>query len=240
MIHNSQVEQVLAQSAARLQVCLQHASNDSDGPEEGSDAWLLLHALIGKDNPALLSRFEQSGRWLAEQGGKLDARLQGLQSYIDALASEFKDIFNYLPMTGDQERLKLLMEATARLYQLQSSCVLALTRGYQSVMDQESIEQHALSQQLEQRFLSLQRINGVSNSTMDLDQTLEVITQVVAEELQVNLCTIFFYDELQRMLTLRATNGPRPLGGMVPTMAKLALGPERMLSTSSAATLTTL
>jgi two-component sensor histidine kinase/putative methionine-R-sulfoxide reductase with GAF domain len=214
VIHSSKVEQVLAQSAARLRVCLQHASNDSAGPEEGSDAWLLLHALIGNNNPALFTRFEQSGHWLAEQGGKLDARLQGLQSYIDALASEYKDIFNYLPMISDQERLKLLVEATTRLYQLQSSCVLALTRGYQSVMDQGSIEQRALSQQLERRFLSLQRINGVSNSTMDLDQTLEVITKVVAEELHVNLCTIFFYDELQRMLTLRATNGPRPLGGM--------------------------
>src|SRR5438105_13733049 len=49
---------------------------------------------------------------------------------------------------------------------------------------------------------------------MDLDQTLEVITKVVAEELKADLCTIFFYDELQRLLTLRATNGPRPLGGM--------------------------
>jgi len=100
------------------------------------------------------------------------------------------------------------------LYHLQSSCVLALTHGYQNVMDQTTSERQMLSQQLEQRFLALQRINGVSNSTMDLDQTLEIITQVVAEEIKVDLCTIFFYDELQRMLTLRATNGPRPLGGM--------------------------
>src|SRR5260221_10617247 len=81
-------------------------------------------------------------------------------------------------------------------------------------MYQTSEERYMLSQQLEQRFLALQRINGVSNSTMDLDQTLEIITKVVAEELKVDLCTIFFYDELQRMLTMRATNGPRPLGGM--------------------------
>src|SRR5260221_6678460 len=81
-------------------------------------------------------------------------------------------------------------------------------------MYQTSEERYMLSQQLEQRFLALQRINGVSNSTMDVDQTLEIITKVVAEELKVDLCTIFFYDELQRMLTMRATNGPRPLGGM--------------------------
>lgn len=214
MIQNSKVEQLLAQNATRLRICLQHVSGDSYGPEEGSDAWLLLHALIGDDNPALLDRFEQSGRWLATQGGKLDTRIQGLQRYIDALALEIRDLFSQISLPDEEERSTLLIEATSRLYQLQSSCILVLTRGYQHVMDQASEEHYMLSQQLEQRFLALQRINGVSNSTMDLDQTLEIITKVVAEELKVDLCTIFFYDELQRMLTLRATNGPRPLGGM--------------------------
>ena len=92
MIQHSEVAQILAQHTARLRVCLQHASGDSDGPEEGSDAWLLLHALIGNDTPALFARFEQSGRWLAEQGGTLDVRLQGLQRYIDALAIDRKSV----------------------------------------------------------------------------------------------------------------------------------------------------
>src|SRR5260370_33335404 len=38
---------VLDQHAPRLQACPQRASGDSYGPEEGSDAWLLLNALIG-------------------------------------------------------------------------------------------------------------------------------------------------------------------------------------------------
>ncbi|HYL42080.1 MAG TPA: GAF domain-containing protein [Ktedonobacteraceae bacterium] len=214
MIYNSKVEQLLAQNTTRLRICLQHVSGDSYGPEEGSDAWLLLRALIGDNNPALLDRFEQSGRWLAMQGGKLDTRIQGLQRYIDALALEIRDLFSQISLPDEEERSTLLVEAISRLYQLQSSCVLVLTHGYQHVMDQTSEERRMLSQQLEQRFLALQRINGVSNSTMDLDQTLEIITKVVAEELEVELCTIFFYDELQRMLTMRATNGPRPLGGM--------------------------
>src|SRR5260370_535467 len=67
---------------------------------------------------------------------------------------------------------------------------------------------------LEGRLQVLQKINSVSNSTVDLDQTLESTARFVAEELQVDLCSIFFYDELQRVLTLRATNGPRPMGGM--------------------------
>jgi GAF domain-containing protein/anti-sigma regulatory factor (Ser/Thr protein kinase) len=92
--------------------------------------------------------------------------------------------------------------------------MLSLARGYQSVTDSANDERALVALRLERRLIALQRINGVSNSAMDLDQTLEVTTQVVAEELGAELCSIFFYDEMQRVLTLRATNGPHPLGGM--------------------------
>jgi len=214
VIQSSEVDRVLAQHIARLRVSLQNASGDIEGPEEGSDAWLLLEALIDDDDPTLFARFEQSGHWLAKQGGKLDVRLQALQRYVDALAFELNDLFKQVPVASEDERPRLQVEATSRLFQVQSRAMLSLTRGYQGAIDQVTLERNALAMQIEQRFLALQRINGVSNSTMDLDQTLEVITKVVAEELKADLCTIFFYDELQRLLTLRATNGPRPLGGM--------------------------
>lgn len=203
------VEQILHADIGRLQASLQRISGDSDGPEEGSDAWFLLNALIGNKDVStqtLETRFEQSGRWLAEQGGKLDSRLYGLQQYVDAFLCEFKDLLH--------ERPTSLAEAVTRLSQVQSVCALALVRGYQSVADQYKVDRIHTTQQLEHRLLTLQRINGISNSAMDLDQTLEITAQVVAEELHVELCSIFFYDELQRVLTLRATNGPRPLGGM--------------------------
>ncbi len=209
MMQGTKVEQIVSPHVERLRACLQHASGSSYGPEEGSDASLLLNALVSDDShsdSSLIARLEQSGRWLAEQGGKLDARLSGLQGYVDALASELKDILETQPL--------LLLEATKHLYKLQSDGVLALTRGYQSVTDRLSLERVQVNQQLENRLLALQRINGLSNSAMDLDQTLEVTAQVVANELHVDLCSIFFYDDLQRVLTLRATNGPRPLGGM--------------------------
>src|SRR6266699_3892062 len=92
--------------------------------------------------------------------------------------------------------------------------MLALTRGYQGVVDHISIEQQRTAHHLEQRLQALQRINSAANSTTDLNQTLEITAKTVASELHIELCSIFFYDELQRILTLRATNGPRPLGGM--------------------------
>ncbi len=206
MTQCTNVEQMLSQHITRLRASLQRASGTNYGPEEGSDAALLLDAFVGNDNSLLATRLEQSGRLLAEHGGKLDTRLTAFQQYVDALATELQDIFDSQP--------QYLLEATKRLYLLQSTSVLALTRGYQSVTDRFSLESAANSQHLESRLLALQRINGFSNSAMDLDQTLDVTAQVIAEELHVDLCSIFFYDELQRVLTLRATNGPRPLGGM--------------------------
>jgi two-component sensor histidine kinase/putative methionine-R-sulfoxide reductase with GAF domain len=207
---NKQVEIILAQNAARLRVALQHATGERSGPEEGSDAWLLLNALISSDDrPALIARFEQSGRALAEQGGKLETRIQGLQSYVDTFAHECSELFN-----DAQAGPYLVMEATSRLYQLQSLCLSALTRGYQGVIDSALLERQQMERHLQHRLQALQRINSVSNSTTDLDQTLEIIAGKAAEELGADYCSIFFYDELQRALTLRATNGPRPLGGM--------------------------
>ncbi|MBX5450263.1 MAG: GAF domain-containing protein, partial [Thermogemmatispora sp.] len=206
MSQQCEVEQVLGQHLSRLQICLQRVSGASSGPEEGSDAWLFLQALIGEDEAELQRRFEQSGRWLAEQGGRLDSRLEAMQAYIEALREELEAIF------ADQPQF--LTAALARLYRLQSTCSLALTRGYQEAIIQIADEQRRSLERHSRRLLALQRINGINNSSMDLDQTLEMTARIVAEELQVSLCAIFFYDELQRLLTLRATNGPRPLGGM--------------------------
>ena len=132
--------------------------------------------------------------------------MSGLQYVVDALAQELS--------VALQEQPQVLVEAVSRLYRLQSVGSVALSRGFQSAAEERTQERTHTALQLEHRLTTLQRINGVSNSAIDLDQTLEITAQEVAEELRVDLCSIFFYDELQRVLTLRATNGPRPLGGM--------------------------
>ncbi|HZU68010.1 MAG TPA: GAF domain-containing protein [Ktedonobacteraceae bacterium] len=212
MIHYSaeqQVEHILNQHTGRLRAALQQASGAHSGPEEGSDASLLLNALISSDNPDFIARFEQSGRALAEQGGKLETRLQGLQLYVSALFQAIQEIF-----TTEASDAHLLPEALAHLHQVQSLSILALTRGYQSFTDTLTTEHKRLQLHTQRRLHAIQRINSVSNSTTDLDQTLETIARIVADELDADLCSIFFYDEMQRILTLHATNGPRPLGGL--------------------------
>src|SRR5215472_9803008 len=181
-------------------------SGSSSDLEEGSDAWLLLHILTADDQQTycmLIDRFEHSGRIL---GDKLDSRLNHLHEYIDTLIAECQDIL--------QDSPKLLNEVIKRLHQVHTQSSLALIRGYQYTRDQQALDTQNMTERLEHRLTALQRVNRVSNSAMDLDQTLELTAQVVAEELHVELCSIFFYDEAQRVLTLKATNGPRPLGGM--------------------------
>jgi two-component system, sensor histidine kinase PdtaS len=204
-----QIEHILTHHVARLRAALQYASQSHTGPEEGSDAWLLLNALLTDDRSELDARFEQSGRALAQQGGKLEARVLGLQTYVDALVQECTSIFH-----DHHEGKALLLEVTHRLRQLHALCLAALARGYQSIIDHVFHERQKMEQLHERRLQVLQRINSVSNSAIDLDQALESITRLVAEELGADLCSVFFYDELQRVLTLRATNGPRPMGGM--------------------------
>lgn len=209
-----EVRRILAENETRLRASLQRITGDKTGPEEGSDAWLFLRALIGPDEPARVTQFEQSGRRLAEHGGKLDARLQGLQQFNDTLLAEMRSVIEASSNFTEEERLRLLAEATNWLYSLQTAFIQALIQGYQSITDQILAERQLVSQQMDQRLNALQRINAASNSTLDLDQTLATITTIITEELHADLCSIFFYDELQRMLTMRATNGPRPLGGL--------------------------
>lgn len=203
------VEHDLPEFAGRLSAYIEQAVENNSELEEGSDVQLLLNALLASDDDgrqSLLAHFKQSGCQLAEQGTKLEVGLSALQERIETLTIELKNIFHDQPV--------LLSKAKELLSQLSSQCILALTRGYQTVLDQHLEEKTQAFKQLEHRLQALQHINGVSNSTMDLDQTLEITAQVVAEELRIDLCSIFFYDELQRTLTLRATNGPRPLGGI--------------------------
>lgn len=203
---SSELVALLAQHLSHLHIALQEALGVHAGPEEGSDAWLLLNAFVSSEHSEYIARFEQSGRALAEQGGKLETRLQGLQTCVEALVNACRSLFSEQPSCQ--------FEATTLLLRLHSAALLSLTRGYQGVVERQMVERREMEEHLERRLQTLQRINSISNSAVDLDQTLEVTAQQVAEELGVELCSIFFYDEMQRILTLRATNGPRPLGGM--------------------------
>ncbi len=180
-------------------------SGDGAAPEEGSDAYLLVQALVAPDVSPYLPRYEVSGLRLAEHGGKLDIRLQGLQACADALDHALDELF-----PADAE---LRASAQRHLRAVLSRVMVSLARGYQQVAERQAKEEHERAHRGKTRLDALQRINAAANSVLDLDQTLQLSARVVAEEMQADLCSIFLYDEASRELILRATNGPWPHGG---------------------------
>jgi len=180
-------------------------SGDGATPEEGSDAHLLLEALIADDITSYLPRFELSGQRLAEHGGKLEARLQGLQGYADVLGLAASDL-----LCADLEQQT---QVQSRLRAVLAQIMVALARGYQEVAERLAREEHERASRGMTRLAAIQRVNAAANSSLDLDQTLQQIARAVAEEMQADLCSIFLYDEARRELILRATNGPRPDSG---------------------------
>ncbi len=180
-------------------------SGDGAAPEEGSDAHLLLEALIASDITPYLPRFELSGQHLAEHGGKLEARLQGLQGYADVLGLALGDL-----LRKDAEQHA---QVQSRLRTVLAQVMVALARGYQKVAERLAREEHERAYRGMTRLAAIQRVNAAANSSLDLDQTLQQIARAVAEEMRADLCSIFLYDEARRELILRATNGPRPYNG---------------------------
>ena len=138
---------------------------------------MLFNALTESDEhnyPTLIERFEHSGRVLAEQDGKLDGRLGILQESVDMLIAACNKILPDAP--------ELMIKVTTHLYQLYTQSSLALTRGYHHARDQQALSTQRATESLELRLKALQRINALSNSATDLDQTLEVTARSVAED----------------------------------------------------------
>jgi two-component sensor histidine kinase len=199
------VSNILARHFDWLLSQLRDWSGDGAAPEEGSDAHLLLEALTASDVTPFLPRFEQSGQRLAEHGGKLETRLQGLQGYADGLGAALDDLLRDDP--------RQLAQVQSHLRAVLAQIMVALARGYQQVAERLAREEHERARRGMTRMAAIQRVNAAANSSLDLDQTLQQIARAVVEEMRADLCSIFLYDEARRELILRATNGPRPNNG---------------------------
>lgn len=59
---------------------------------------------------------------------------------------------------------------------------------------------------------ALQKVNSAANSSLDLDSVLELTVEAVSEVTQVDVCSIFLYEEATGDLVLYATKGLNPAG----------------------------
>jgi two-component sensor histidine kinase/putative methionine-R-sulfoxide reductase with GAF domain len=170
-------------------------------PEDGSVATLLIESLTGLPPDVYIQRFEDSGRALAMQGGRLEVRLQGIHRWSSALAQVLGEQFATDP--------EMRAQALAALMEITSQAAVAITHGWQTMRSEQSDHEAEYARRGMTRMQALQRINAAANSTLDLDQTLATTAYAVAEEMDADLCSIYLFDEVTRELALRATNGPR-------------------------------
>ncbi len=195
----------LREHDAELRSRLADTVGADDATEEGSDAWLLIEALSGAPEDEWRPLIAASGRWLADQGGRLEVRLASIGDWHTALDIAIADIFAAEP--------ELRAEATALLGRLVTSIVLTLTVSFQDARLRQAEEAAERAHRGITRLQALQRINSATNSTLDLDQTLTTAAQAVADEMSADLCVIFLFDDITRELVLRATSGPYPRSG---------------------------
>jgi two-component sensor histidine kinase len=185
--------------------------DDGDEPEDGSDAMLVLDALCGAPSERYLPRFQASARHLAEHGGRLEARLAGIQRCQEALAAGIHTLF------GDDPRRQA--EAQQALGTLVTQLLIAISGEYSTAKARLVQEETERARRGMTRLQALQRINGAANSTLDLDQTLTTTAEAVADEMGADLCVIHLFEDVTRELHLRATSGPIPHGGRDTTVA---------------------
>ena len=187
---------------------------------------LATRSEIGEENWKLVMHLSSARARLVVNGRDQISGEETVEVVHEALISRWQRLREWIENNHEFRTWQERLRAAMRQWEKSNREDGALLRGFlleeaTSWMAQygENLSQKERtfiesSQQLEKLILAIKRINRASNSTTDLDQSLEIIAQVVAEELHVDLCSIFFYDEFQRLLTLRATNGSRPLGGM--------------------------
>lgn len=170
-------------------------------PDDGSDATLLIESLAGLSPEIAMRRFEESGRQLALQGGRLEVRLQGIRRWSQALVRVLSEQFSDQPDT--------YARALGGLIETTTQAIVAISHGWQTAHSEQSDSEAERARRGMTRMQALQRINAAANSTLDLDQTLATTAYSVAEEMGADLCSIYLFDEVTRELALRATNGPR-------------------------------
>ncbi|HEX9069495.1 MAG TPA: GAF domain-containing protein, partial [Ktedonobacterales bacterium] len=65
------------------------------------------------------------------------------------------------------------------------------------------------------RLHTLRAMNAVANSALPLETELQRAAELVAQELDADLCAIWLFSPDTNELILHTTNGPRPRAGMV-------------------------
>jgi two-component sensor histidine kinase len=187
-----QREALLSQAQARL-------NDQSAATSDELERLLDLGAQPGI--AALMAQIEAEGRDLAEAHAPLDARLEGLERSADALMAALADV-----LADDDAGYAATL---THLHRAHRTYITALARGFQQGNEQQAQAEQARTHFQQRRLLAVQQINGLTNSTLDIEEVLQMTAQIVAAELPIDLCAIFLHDDnMTNELSLHATSVP--------------------------------
>jgi two-component sensor histidine kinase len=201
----TEIATALAERKSELRQRLCERAGDGIEPQPGSDAQLLLDALCGMAPEKYRLEYDASGRRLAEQGGRLEVRLESLQQWNSVLSETIGDLLKGQPA--------LAIQAQEFMGALTADVMVTLTRAFQEIKTRQTAEDAERARRGATRMEALQRINAAANSILELDQTLQTAAKAVADEMEADLCVVFLFDDVTRELQLRATSGPNPSSG---------------------------
>lgn len=110
---------------------------------------------------------------------------------------------------GEPEVLAELGLGLAEQINLDPSIILAeLLMAYGAAREERRTrewEQHLVRRVAELR--GLHRVISAANSTLDLDTSMQMVVEIVAEVIGVEACSVYLFDKDTNDLTLRATHG---------------------------------
>jgi two-component system, sensor histidine kinase PdtaS len=110
---------------------------------------------------------------------------------------------------GDPEVLAELGMALAEQHAIDPGAALSeMLLAYGAAREEERThewESHLMRRMAELK--GLHRIISAANSTLDLDNSLQLVVEIVAEVIGVEACSVYLYDRASDDLTLRATVG---------------------------------
>ncbi|GIV96778.1 MAG: hypothetical protein KatS3mg057_1435 [Herpetosiphonaceae bacterium] len=103
------------------------------------------------------------------------------------------------------------LQAAARTSLAAADVITELLMGYSSAREEEQTREwdnHLIRLVLE--LDGLHRVISAANSTLDLEASLQAVVEIVAEVMNVEVCSIYLYEQAEHVLRLRATYGLNP------------------------------
>ncbi|MBA3825438.1 MAG: GAF domain-containing protein, partial [Ktedonobacterales bacterium] len=156
---------------------------------------VLLDLSMQAVQPTDLDQIEAEGRHLAMTRERFDQRLAALE---DALFALEEAVTTCLDDATVQHATHMTLHTAYR------TVITTLARGFQAGGDALARAESARAQLEQRRLRAVQRINTVANSTMNIGEMLETAAKIIADELPIDLCAIFLYDNQNDELTLDA------------------------------------